>query len=62
MNIHVTIKEDGETGNEITLKEVNPGVYKINHPNADPNRIFLRNGIDINELVMYALIHLNIKK
>lgn len=62
MNIHVTIKEDGETGQTVHLNEINPGIYKIDSPIADPDRIFIRNGNNILEMAMYALMHLSNKE
>ena len=60
-DIHVNIYEDSAFEGRITLKEINPGVYKLDDPFADPDRIFLRNG-DINSMVMYALMHLGLRR
>jgi hypothetical protein len=61
-DIYVNIYEDSAFEGRITLKEINPGVYKLDHPSADPDRIFLRNGSNVNEMVMYALMHLGLRK
>jgi len=61
-DIHVNIYEGDAFEGRITLKEVNPGIYKIDSPIADPDRIFIRNGGSVNEIVMYALMHLSNKE
>jgi len=61
-DIHVNIYEGEAFEGRISLKEVQPGVYKLDSPLADPERIFLRNGDDVNEIVLYALMHLSNQK
>lgn len=62
-DIHVNIYEGDAFEGRITLKEINPGVYKIDDPLADPDRIFLRNEeSDISDIAMYALMHLGLRK
>jgi hypothetical protein len=61
-DIYVNIYEGDAFEKRITLKEINPGVYKLDDPSADPDRIFLRNGSDVSEIVMYALMHLGLRK
>lgn len=61
-DINVNIYEGEAFESRITLKEINPGIYKIDSPIADPDRIFIRNGDDVKELAMYALMHLSNKE
>ena len=61
-DINVNIYEGDAFESRITLKEVNPGIYKIDNPIADTDRIFIRNGSNVNEIVMYALMHLSNKE
>jgi hypothetical protein len=61
-DIYVNIYEGDAFEGRITLKEINPGVYKLDDPKADPDRIFLRNGDDPKEMIMYAIMHLSNRK
>lgn len=61
-DIFVNIYEGDAFEGRITLRETNPGIYKLDDPKADPDRYFLRNGDDINDMVLYALMHLSTRK
>jgi len=61
-DIHVNIYEGDAFEGRISLKEIQPGVYKLDDPIADPDRVFLRNGDNINDMIMYAMIHLSNKR
>jgi len=62
-DIHVNIYEGDAFEGRISLKEVQPGIYKLDDPLADPERYFLRNGDEnVNEIVMYAIMHLSNRK
>lgn len=61
-DIHVKIYEmDGgsDYNEEIILKDQHDGIFKLDHPKADPKRIFIRqNGDSIQDLAYFALTHL----
>jgi hypothetical protein len=60
-DIHVNIYEGEAFEGRISLIDKGNGVYKLDHPLADPDRVFLRNGDDVNEMILYALMHLSNK-
>jgi len=64
-NIHVRIWEnDGGSDYDetITLVDQKDGTFKLNHLLADPSRIFYKNGSDVQDLALNALMHLNVHK
>lgn len=62
-DFHVNIYEGEAFEGRVTLRETQPGIYKLDHPLADPERYFLHEkGDDVNEMIMYALMHINNRK
>jgi len=56
---NITFKiQKGAIEEVFTLIDQGDNTYKLDHPKADPNRFFIKNGEDESELVMYALMHL----
>ena len=60
-DIHVNIYEGEGFEGRISLIDQGNGTYKLDSPLADPDRNFYRGDDSINELVLYALMHLNNK-
>ena len=61
-DIHVNIYEGEGFEGRISLIDQGNSTYKLDHPLADPDRIFIRNGDDINDMVLFALMHLSNRK
>ena len=61
-DIHVNIYEGEAFEGRISLIDQGNSTYKLDHPLADPDRIFVRNGDNINEMVLFALMHLSTRK
>lgn len=61
-DIFVNIYEGDAFEGRVTLRETKPGIYKLDHPLADPDRIFQRIDDNINDIVLYALMHLSNQK
>ena len=61
-DINVNIYEGDAFEGRVTLKEIRTGVYKLDHPLADPDRIFQLIDNNINDMVLYALMHLSNRK
>lgn len=61
-DIHVNIYEGEAFEGRISLIDQGNSTYKLDDPLADPDRIFVRNGDNINEMVLFALMHLSTRK
>ena len=61
-DIHVNIYEGDGFEGRISLIDQGNSTYKLDHPLADPDRIFIRNGDDINDMVLFAFMHLSNRK
>jgi hypothetical protein len=60
-DIHVNIYEGSAFEGRIDLIEQSDGTYRLDHPKADPCRIFIKTD-NINEMVLFALMHLNTRE
>jgi hypothetical protein len=61
-DIHVNIYEGEAFEGRISLIDQGNSTYKLDSPLADPDRIFIRNGDEIEEMVLFALMHLSTRK
>jgi len=61
-DIYIRIHEGESFEGQLTLKDQGDGTYRLNHPNADPNRIFYKENEDLIDLASNALMHLNVQK
>ena len=61
-DIHVNIYKGEAFESRFSLKYQENGTYKLDHPQADPDRVFTLIDGNINDMVMYALMNLSNKK
>jgi hypothetical protein len=61
-DIYVSIYEGEAFEGQVSLIDQGNNTYKLDDPLADPDRIFIRIDDDINDMVLFALMHLSNRK